>query len=32
LVSAVSNALGVDDIAMPTSPERVWRALSKKVA
>ena len=32
LVTAVSDALGVDDISMPTSPERVWRALSKKVA
>jgi carbon-monoxide dehydrogenase large subunit len=31
-INAVTNALGVEDIAMPTTPERVWRALNKAAA
>ena len=27
IINAVTDALGVADIAMPASPERVWRAL-----
>ncbi len=27
IINALTDALGVKDIAMPASPERVWRAL-----
>ena len=27
IMNAVTDALGVKDLAMPASPERVWRAL-----
>jgi len=27
VVSAVLDALGLDDIEMPLTPERVWRAM-----
>ena len=29
IINAVTDALGVKDIAMPASPERVWRALQR---
>jgi carbon-monoxide dehydrogenase large subunit len=31
-INAVTDALGVRDIAMPTTPERVWRSLNKAAA
>jgi carbon-monoxide dehydrogenase large subunit len=32
VIGAITDALGVDDIAMPATPERVWRALNEKAA
>ena len=32
VVGAISDALGVVDIEMPATPERVWRALKDKAA
>ena len=32
VVGAITDALGIDDIAMPATPERVWRALNEKAA
>jgi carbon-monoxide dehydrogenase large subunit len=32
VVGAISDALGVNDIAMPATPERVWRVLNSKAA
>src|SRR5207244_1057544 len=29
VINALCDALGVDDIAMPATPERVWRALGQ---
>ncbi|MGH6931062.1 MAG: xanthine dehydrogenase family protein molybdopterin-binding subunit [Dongiaceae bacterium] len=31
-INAVTDALGVREIAMPTTPERVWRSLNKAAA
>ena len=32
IINAVTDALGVKDLAMPASPEKVWRALHKEPA
>ena len=32
VVGAISDALGVDDVPMPATPERVWRILNSKAA
>jgi carbon-monoxide dehydrogenase large subunit len=32
VVGAICDALGVNDITMPATPERVWRALNSKAA
>jgi len=32
VVGAITDALGVDDIAMPATPERVWRALNNSLS
>ncbi|MBT3991757.1 MAG: xanthine dehydrogenase family protein molybdopterin-binding subunit [Rhodospirillaceae bacterium] len=29
VIGAITNALGIDDIAMPATPERVWKALNE---
>jgi len=31
-MNAIVDALGTEDIEMPTTPERVWQALRKKSA
>jgi len=30
VIGAITDALEIDDIAMPATPERVWRALNEK--
>jgi carbon-monoxide dehydrogenase large subunit len=30
VINAITDALGVADIAMPATPERVWRALNTR--
>jgi carbon-monoxide dehydrogenase large subunit len=32
LINAITDALGVKDIAMPATPQTVWRALQQKKA
>jgi carbon-monoxide dehydrogenase large subunit len=32
VIGAITDALGIDDIAMPATPERVWRVLNEKAA
>tara|TARA_B100000315_G_scaffold250544_1_gene283550 strand:- start:6397 stop:8706 length:2310 start_codon:yes stop_codon:yes gene_type:complete len=32
VIGAITDALDIDDIAMPATPERVWRALSENAA
>jgi carbon-monoxide dehydrogenase large subunit len=29
IINAVTDALGIRDIAMPVTPERVWRAINR---
>ncbi len=31
-ISAIADALDIDHIDMPATPERVWRAIRKKAA
>ena len=30
VISAITDALGIDDINMPATPEKIWRALNEK--
>jgi carbon-monoxide dehydrogenase large subunit len=32
LINAITNAIGNDNLAMPATPERVWRAIHAKAA
>jgi carbon-monoxide dehydrogenase large subunit len=30
VIGAIANALEIDDIAMPATPEKIWRAVENK--
>jgi carbon-monoxide dehydrogenase large subunit len=30
LINAITDAIGVRDLAMPATPERVWRAIAQR--